>query len=102
MEITSKLYGDTLCVSLKGELDEHYAIYTRNFLDDLFDKTDFKQVVFDLNYLEFVDSTGVGVLIGRYKKLKSKNQQIYITNPSTHAEKIFLMSGIYQIMPKID
>ena len=77
MEITSKLYGDTLCVSLKGELDEHYAIYTRN-------------------------STGVGVLIGRYKKLKSKNQQIYITNPSTHAEKIFLMSGIYQIMPKID
>lgn len=101
MEITSKVLGETLYISLSGELDEHSAMFTRSTLDELFTKNSFKQVVMDLYSLDFVDSTGVGVLIGRYKKLKSVNKQIYISNPSEHAEKIFIMSGIYSIMPKV-
>ena len=101
MEISSKILGGTLYISLDGELDEHSAMFTRNTLDELFEKNSFRQVVMDLNSLDFVDSTGVGVLIGRYKKLKGVNKQIYISNPSPHAEKIFVMSGIYSIMPKV-
>ena len=37
----------------------------------------------------------------RYKKMKDKNRPIYICNPSKHAEKIFKMTGLYEIMPKI-
>lgn len=48
-----------------------------------------------------MDSTGIGVLIGRYKKMKLKNIPIFIANPSNHAEKIFKMTGLYDIMPKI-
>ena len=51
--------------------------------------------------LDFMDSTGIGVLIGRYKKLKGTNTPIYIKNTNSHVEKIFKMSGIYEIMPKI-
>ena len=36
-----------------------------------------------------------------YKKMKDKNIPIYICNPSSHAEKIFKMTGLYEIMPKI-
>lgn len=101
MQIKSKIYNNTLYVLLSGELDEHTAFYTRTKLDSLFEGRDFKQIIIDLSELDFMDSTGIGVLIGRYKKMKEKGISIFICNPSTHAEKIFKMTGLYDIMPKI-
>ena len=63
--------------------------------------SNFNQVIIDLSELEFMDSTGIGVLIGRYKRMKSSNIPIYICNPNNHIEKIFKMTGLYEIMPKI-
>lgn len=102
MEIKTKLHNKTLYILLSGELDEHAATNARANLDMLFETVNgFNQVVMDLSELEFMDSTGIGVLIGRYKKLKSYNKPIFITNPSIQAEKIFKLSGLYQIIPKI-
>ncbi len=101
MNIKSRVYNNTLYIMLVGELDEYSALYTRNCLDTLFSSPNFKQVIIDLSELEFMDSTGIGVLIGRYKKLKSANIPIYICNPNLHIEKIFKMTGLYEIMPKI-
>ena len=67
----------------------------------MFSSNGFRQIIIDLSELSFMDSTGIGVLIGRYKKMKDKNIPIYICNPSKHAEKIFKMTGLYEIMPKI-
>ncbi len=101
MEIKNRIYESTLYVILSGELDEHSAYKARIGLDDIFSKPNFNQVIIDLSELEFMDSTGIGVLVGRYKKLKEKNIPIFICNPSTHAERIFKMTGLYDIMPKI-
>ena len=101
MNIKSRIYNNTLYVMLVGELDEYSASYTRNCLDDLFNQPNYNQVIIDLSELEFMDSTGIGVLIGRYKKLKSCRIPIYICNPNLHIEKIFKMTGLYEIMPKI-
>lgn len=102
MRIKNRLYNNTLYIMLCGELDEYSAGYTRTIIDNLLDNEKYyKQVIFDFSELDFMDSTGIGVLIGRYKKLKSKNISIYICNPSNHIEKIFKMSGLYEIMPKI-
>lgn len=101
MHIKSKLYNKTLYVLLCGELDEHSATHTRLMLDKLFAGSEFNQIIIDLSELEFMDSTGIGVLIGRYKKMKDRHIPIFICNPSTHAEKIFKMTGLYEIMPKI-
>ena len=101
MQIKKKLVDNTLHVMLCGELDEYTANYTRNVLDELICANRFTKMIIDLSQLEFMDSTGIGVLIGRYKKLKNKNTPIYITNANIHIEKIFKMSGLYEIMPKI-
>lgn len=101
MRIKNRLYNNTLYIMLCGELDECSASYTRSIMDDLMDCNTCNQVIIDLSELEFMDSTGIGVLIGRYKKLKCKNIPIYICNPSSHVEKIFKMSGLFEIMPKI-
>ena len=102
MEIRHRLYNKILYVMLKGELDEHNSSYTKTTLEELFNGRGFSQVIVDLSELDFMDSTGVGVLIGRYKKLKERNVPIFICNPSKHAEKIFNMTGLYNIMPKIN
>lgn len=101
MNIKNRIYENTLYVILSGELDEHSAYQTRVSLDEIFSKPNFEQVIIDLSELDFMDSTGIGVLVGRYKKLKGKNIPIFICNPSTHAERIFKMTGLYEIMPKI-
>ncbi len=101
MQIKSRVHNNTLYVLLCGELDEHSAGYTKLTLDKLFIKTNFQKIVIDLSELDFMDSTGIGVLIGRYKKMKDRNIPIFICNPSKHAEKIFKMTGLYEIMPKI-
>lgn len=101
MQVKSRVHAGVLYVLLCGELDEHSASYTRITLDEIFDVPTIKKIVIDLSELEFMDSTGIGVLIGRYKRMKDKNVPIFIANPSSHAEKIFKMTGLYDIMPKI-
>jgi len=101
MQVKGRCYDGTLYVLLKGELDEYSSVYTRDVLDKLLSGSGFKQVIMDLSELEFMDSTGVGVLIGRYKKMKAKNIPIYLCNPNSSIERIFRISGLYEIMPKI-
>lgn len=101
MEIKNRIYKNNLYITLSGELDENSANYTREVLDDILENETFRQVVVDLSELEFMDSTGIGVMIGRYKKLKEQNIQIYLTNPNKHIDKIFEMTGLYKIMPKL-
>ena len=101
MDVKFKLLDNVLYVMMIGELDECTANYTRSILDEGLSTYTFGSVVFDMSELDFMDSTGIGVLIGRYKNLKSKNKCIFISNPSKAIEKIFNMSGIFEIMPKI-
>ena len=101
MQVKSRIHNGVMYVLLCGELDEHSANYTRITLDDMFDKPTFKKIIIDLSELDFMDSTGIGVSIGRYKRMKDKNIPIFIANPSSHAERIFKITGLYDIMPKI-
>ena len=102
MQIKTKVYNNSLYVLLIGELDESCAPYVRTNLDHIIDtEKQFNKVIIDLSQLEFMDSTGIGVMLGRYKRLQSRNIPIYIINPSRQAERIFQMAGLYDIMPKI-
>lgn len=101
MDITHKRIDNILYVYMQGELDEFTAKYAREYLDEIILKEKYDEVVFDFSSLDFMDSTGIGVLIGRYKVLKSKLKNAYISKPNATIEKIINMSGIYEIMPKI-
>lgn len=101
MKIQHKIVNSILYVGMTGELDEHAAGYTRDFLETLFDKKSIKKVVMDLSDVSFMDSTGIGVLIGRFKVLKSRGIPIMIANPSKVVDKILTLSGIYELMPKV-
>ena len=48
-----------------------------------------------------MDSTGIGFLMGRYKKLKKYGMEMYLENPNANADKILALSGVYSLVPKI-
>lgn len=101
MDINFKINDDVLYILLSGELDEYSASFTREYMDNIFLNEKFSDVVLDFRNLEFMDSTGIGVLIGRYKNLHNSKKRLFISNANPTIEKIINMSGIYEIMPKI-
>lgn len=101
MDIKSLINDDVMYIFFNGELDEYSAGFVRDYMENAFKSNDFNDVVLDFKGLEFMDSTGIGVLIGRYKKLHQKSKRIFISNANSTIEKIINMSGIYEIMPKI-
>lgn len=101
MEIKYKKQNSTLTIYLYGELDECFANKSRESIDSvIMQHTNSKSVVFDLSGLTFMDSTGLGLLIGRYKKLKQLNIQAYISGANISTEKVIEVAGLYKIMPK--
>lgn len=101
MDVIGKIFDGTLFINISGELDEYSSQFVKNKLDMFFSSGKFKKVIVDLMDLSFMDSTGIGVLIGKYKVLRNKKIPIFITNPNNQIDKIFNMSGLYNIMPKI-
>ena len=101
MEIKYNKNNFALTVYIYGELDECSASRAKGILDKLiFDNLNTKKVIFDLSGLSFMDSTGVGLLIGRYKKLMQFNIPSYISGASINTEKVIELAGLYRIMPK--
>ena len=101
MEIKYKNNCRTLTLYMYGELDESSSSYVKNAVDKLFlNNIDVNKVVFDLSGVTFMDSTGIGLLIGRYKKFKQFNVPSYITGATVPTEKVIVLAGLYQIMPK--
>lgn len=102
MEMQGFRKGDSLYVYLSGEIDEHSVSRIRRDADTLIDENaGLSRAIFNLAGVKFMDSTGIGFLIGRYKKLQKYGMEMYLENPNTGADKILELSGIYSIMPKI-
>lgn len=100
MHVEYKSLGRTLYIGLSGELDECAAATVRGRLDEIV-SADCSKVVFDLAELRFMDSTGIGVLIGRYKKLKARGIPVLLSSPTRAVDRVLSLTGIYDIMPKI-
>ena len=86
---------DALIVRLTGELDHSCAARLRGELDALIDETGTRRLVFDLSGLEFMDSSGVGLIIGRYKLLRRMGGSIAVRGYDARIDKVFRMSGLY-------
>lgn len=102
MDIKYKVEPNGLYLYFSGELDERFCRQAREKIDALIDRyVHVRAVIFNMKSLSFMDSTGIGMLIGRYKKLKNLKIPAYVENPSFAADKVFSVSGIYTLIPKI-
>ena len=87
-----------LTVAPQGELDHCMAERIRNTIDATVLKTDAKVVVFDLRAVGFMDSSGIGMMIGRYKFMKRRGGGVRVRGMRQPVERVFRMSGLGQII----
>ena len=102
MQVKAKTSNNVIYMSLQGEIDEHSAENARREADRLIDEYATAQsAVIDLSGVSFMDSTGIGFLIGRYKRFRRFGIPVYVTNLTQSTDKILQMSGVYALIPKI-
>lgn len=103
MQISYSVFNNLCQINLFGELDECSAPMVRDDLDKILASLEpMSEVVLDLKNLSFMDSTGIGVIVGRYKKFRPNFLSFVIKNPTRTVDRILKMTGIYSLMPKID
>ena len=61
-----------------------------------------RKLIFDFGNVSFMDSSGIGIVIGRYKNMKSIGGEAYITNTRPTVRRIFEMSGLNKIVDFYD
>ncbi len=87
-----------LVAKVSGELDHHVAVQVRTQTDSRLARGRARNLIFDFSDLNFMDSSGIGVVIGRYKLVKSSGGEVAIVCPNLSVNKILHMSGIPKIM----
>jgi stage II sporulation protein AA (anti-sigma F factor antagonist) len=89
---------DKLIVYMMGELDHHSAEEVRNKIDDRLDREKVNKLVMDFEGVTFMDSSGIGVVIGRFKKLSIKNGTVCIAKVNNTVKRVFELSGMFKII----
>lgn len=89
-----KVIEDYLCVRMPKEIDHHNAADLGRKVDEYIYEEKINHIVFDFEETEFMDSSGIGILAGRYKKLQCFQGSVYVINADRQIERILLLSGI--------
>lgn len=102
MTVTGYLKDKILYISLSGEMDECSAHEAREKCDKLIENNSAAdKIIINLSDVAFMDSTGIGFLIGRYKKASRLSIPLYVEKPNFAADKILNISGIYSLIQKV-
>lgn len=102
MLLDTEFRQDTLLVRPGGELDLSVADLLRNNLDETLDREPARNIVFNLSKVTFVDSSVLGVLLGRYKRVTKNGGKVIIVSPQPQVRKILELSGLFSIMGESD
>lgn len=100
MELNAQKRGSRLSVQMSGELDHHSAEQTRIMLDTLLRDVTVHELVLDLSGMTFMDSAGIGVILGRFRKISMRGGRMVVKGMNTSVDRLFQMSGIYAIVEK--
>ncbi len=87
----------TIIAYLDGEIDHHSAAVIREEIDAAIEKNMPTCLILDFRDVSFMDSSGIGLVMGRYKALKKYNAELYITNTSPQITKVMKLSGIERL-----
>lgn len=92
-----EVIGETLVVRLPKELDHHTAGLIREDTEDLFLEKRIRNVIFDYRQTVFMDSSGIGLVMGRYREVRYLNGNVYIVGVQNKIARILEISGLYRV-----
>lgn len=98
MEPGFKTEGTCLTIILPGEVDHPVSDYVRRTADRIMEKIYIKTIEFDFSETTFMDSSGIGLIMGRYRTLGMCTGCIRAVHVNRHIEKILRISGVSKFM----
>src|SRR2546423_11407517 len=98
LDLETSKQGETNVVSLRGEIDVYTAPRLRQALIDLVEGGA-KDIVVDMDRVDFLDSTGLGVLVGGLKRVKSNEGEMKLVVTQDRIMKIFDITGLAKGFP---
>lgn len=94
--------GDKLIVRPAGELDHHYAAEIRDKLDSAIHRGGIRRVIFDFSNVGFMDSSGIGVIMGRYRLMEAIGGSVCAFGASKRIKDLIAMSGLSRLVAVYD
>jgi stage II sporulation protein AA (anti-sigma F factor antagonist) len=97
--LTVKIKNDTLIVRISGDLDLVIAKEFRDTVDKILLDKSLKNLILDISEVNFIDSSGLGAILGRYKILQQRGGKMSIWGAKPSVYRILDLSGIMKIIP---
>lgn len=98
MEQVYRIEGVSLTVQMPAELDHPNAERVKKETDHYLENYHIQHIIFDFRNTDFMDSSGVGVIAGRYRLLDLRGGSMEAVHVSERIEKILHLSGMHKIM----
>ena len=87
---------------LKLESSGGILLFVAAILAIICANTGVQSVYFDFLHTNFIDSSGIGLVLGRYNQLKLDDRQLYLANLSKTSYKVFELSGMFDLMEYVE
>ncbi len=94
----SEFTGTELKIKLRGEIDHHSAVAVRGAIDEMLRSKRPSQLVIDMSGVDFMDSSGLGLIMGRYAVMRELGGRLLVADPSPATEKIMSLAGMERII----
>lgn len=102
LNIDLKTKKNILVIRLVGELDHHTAELLRSKVEKTIDEQGIQHILLNLKDLSFMDSSGLGVILGRYKRISQLGGQMIVCSISPNIYRLFELSGMFKILKVVD
>jgi len=98
MSLQLDIQGRVLIAAPEGELDHHKAERLRVQIDSAYEKSPCRHMILDMSAVSFMDSSGIGMIIGRYKNAEKRGGQLALARLNPNLSKLFELSGLAKIV----
>lgn len=99
MEIEETRQGDITIVRLQGDLELTTRPEVEEKLREICNNVDVPKIIVDLKETRYVDSSGLGVLVGLYSHVRKSEGQLAITNPNRNVKRLFDLTNVERFLP---
>lgn len=99
MQTEFERFGGELLIHMAGEIDHHSAEKLKERIDGAAKDPSTAKVYMDFSRVTFMDSSGVGVILGRYRKLSERGIPLAIYGPSPRMQRILDLASLQRIIP---
>lgn len=102
MSIQCELEHKNLIIYIDGDIDHHETEMIRDRIDGYIRSGQAKNLIFDFANVSFMDSSGIGLLMGRYRNIKDIGGKVMLSNISPQLNRVLKISGIYNLMDQFE